>query len=124
MPKFKNGIRIGVIKGAITFIIILIVLSVLALYIDLPNSIIGFLSYMIISLVSFQAAYESTQKFRSKGIIQGLCCGLLIFSILFLISIIVNGFLISERIIIKSAICLMFGTLGGIIGINSKKTKL
>ncbi len=124
MPKIRNGLKIGLIYSSIIFAVSCIALAMLMLTADLSADLIGILGYAVIGFICYSSSYISTQTCRYSGLLQGLLCGVLNFSAMSVLSVIFNGLTFSKAFLIKLIICVTFGFLGGIVGINSKMTKL
>ncbi len=122
MPEiFKNTFK-SVVTSLYIPVFCVIVMSFTMLYIDLPQIVIEAISYIIIALFCYESAYKSTQTLRNKGLVQGLICGVMVYIILFLCSILFLNFEITISAIAKLVVCILLGAIGGIRGVNTKKT--
>ncbi len=98
--------------------------GVLCLFIDFPDSLLDGVSVIILGAAAYLSAIFSTRLKRTKGLLQGFLCGLTLFLLTLLASVIFKKFTFGDMTVIKGIACIFFGSLGGVIGINSKTTKL
>lgn len=122
MREFLNSVIKGTVKSFAVTGIILAIISILMIYIDISDNSLQIISIIILSICCYLSAYFSTQIKRTKGLVQGITCAILIFGVFLILSLIINGFSFSEMLIRKLIVCFVFGIIGGIIGINTKKT--
>lgn len=123
MPFFK-AIRSGLLAGAAAMFLMCLVAAVIQLFSDISDSTAQFVSIAIIALSVYFSAYFSTQLKRSKGLLQGLICGIAAFLILLIVSVLSGNLSFGDMALKKAAVCIISGAVGGIRGINTKKTKL
>ncbi len=120
---FKTILKSAAKAFAITLMICALI-SVIMLCFDLSEELLGYISLALIGLTCYLSAYFSTQRIRTKGLIQGLLCGVLIFLIVLILSVLTGKLSLSEQLPIKAIICIAFGIAGGVKGINTRHTKL
>ncbi len=121
MPLYKSVLRGLLAAGGFIFSVSTVV-GVVELYLNISDGILNLVSAAIISAAAFFAGYFSTQLCRTKGLLQGLLCGALLYLSALLISLAAGEFVFSDMALIKAAGCLISGTAGGITGVNTKKT--
>lgn len=89
-------------------------------YFDIiSNNIVGFLKIIIVVFSSFIAGIIRGYNSNSKGYINGIKLSIIITSILFGISLLLNEFNIKD--IIYYIIIILSITFGAMVGINKKK---
>ena len=113
-----KGVVISYIFTFISFLIFAILLS----NTNIPDSYIsGVIS--IISIMSILIGSAScTKKANSQGLIWGSIVGLIYSIIIYLISsLLFVGFSLTSSSFYLILLCVLFGALGGIIGINLKQ---
>ena len=119
-----KALRSGLIFGLGALLLICSALSVLQLFADIPDGILMGISASVLGISSYSSAYFSTQLCRTKGLIQGIICGCAVFLAALLASAITKNFSYTNMTEIKAAVCVLCGAVGGVKGINTKKTKL
>ena len=124
MPEILKSVQKGILSGFGMLLCLCLLISILQLMTDLSDGLMTAISAMILGISSFTAAYISTQLCRSKGLIQGILCGTTMFLTTLFISVITNSFTFSDLTVIKAIFCLIAGAVGGVKGINTKKTNL
>lgn len=123
MPVRRKCIALGIIFGLIIIIVLCTLFALIMTFADLQDLIISAISFLIISLACYFSAYFSTQIYRKNGLFQGLMCGLGVFALLFIISLLGHKVQLTAMIFIKLILCIFFGAIGGIKGVNTRKTK-
>ena len=120
---FDKTFLTSFIKATIIEFVTILFFSLVILFLELNELTVLLISYLIISVKAYSFAYIQTQIKREFGYLIGLKCGILSYISYFIIAILLN-LKFSGNLIIKLVICIVFGVLGGIIGVNSNKTKL
>lgn len=123
MSVSRKSLISGLIFAGITLLLCAIAAGAAAMFFDIPDAVLDAAAVIIIGAAAYFAAYRSTQINRSKGIKQGFLCGVSLFLLLFILSLMFSVCHFSELMAVKAAVCLIFGIVGGVIGINTKKTK-
>ncbi len=124
MPARKKCITLGIIFGLIIIIVLCTLFALIMTFADLPDFIISAISFLIISLACYFSAFISTRICRKNGLFQGFICGLGIFVLLFIISLLGHKAQLTAMIFIKFILCIFSGVIGGIKGVNTRKTKV
>lgn len=124
MSEFASAFLKGFFKSLIVLFIICSVISVLMLFVDIPDSVIRYIGVIMLGFLCFLSAYFSTQIKRSKGLLQGLVSATVIYILLVALSLMFGRFTMSELVIIKLIVCVVCGIFGGIKGVNTKHTKV
>lgn len=124
MHDLKYGILKGCVKSFAITGIICVLISISMLFIDFSDVALIYVSLVLLAFECYSAAYFSTQIKRTKGLLQGLMCGSLIFLLTMMISIVSRRFVFSQMIFTKLVVCVISGIFGGVKGINTKHTKV
>lgn len=122
--EFIKPICKGAVKAVAITLLICAFLSLIMLYIDFSDELLSYISIALLGVLCYLSSYFSTQIKRTKGLLQGILCGGLIFVLMFILSVLSGNLSISEQLPIKAVVCLTFGIIGGVKGINTKHTKL
>ncbi len=88
---------------------------------SLPHSAIGILSTLIGGIGSFIAGNICAKILKSNGMKNGMICAFLMFLLIFICGIITNGENVSFLSLVKLFLMLLFGAVGGILGVNKQK---
>lgn len=129
-PTENESLKIGsLLRGLLASIIVtvlaFILLSLILANTDFPQKLIT-PAVVLTTIVSvLTAGSVSTRGIHNKGWLNGSVVGLIYMILLYLISSLVyNDFTIDKYVITMTAIGVLAGAIGGIIGINTgKKTK-
>ena len=124
MPMILKSVQKGVVAGAAILFICCLIIGLIQLFFDLSDTLMNAASVLILGISAYSSAYFSTQLCRSKGMLQGVLCGAIIFAVTLVISMITHSFTFSDLTVIKALFCLILGAVGGIKGVNTKKTNL
>lgn len=121
----KNNSITNILKGVgislITTIALLIIFSIILTYTNIQENVINPV-IMIITAISILIGSSIVNiKIKKNGLINGGIIGGLYITIIYLISSLLNWkFSLEIQSIIMIAISIIFGILGGIIGVNRK----
>ncbi len=116
------AIKHGAAAGGLAVLIICLILSAILTFADIPDIIISGAVVVMLSAFCYICAYRSTQICRRGGIKQGAISGAIAALPILVISSISCGY-VSDYCLVKISACLIFGIIGGIRGINTKRTK-
>lgn len=125
IKKFENKTFIKIIKGVgislIVTVISLIIFSVLLVYTNISENTINSVIMMITAISILLGSSIQNSKIKKNGLINGGVIGGMYILILYLISSILNWkFSLNSQSLIMILIAIIFGILGGIIGVNKK----
>lgn len=123
MPLFKS-VLYGTAFAVGVIIILSIFTGVICLFADISDELLGAMSVLILTAAAYASGWRASQIKRNAGLLQGLLCGAVLFGTVLLISIICGMFSFKNMTFVKAGACLIFGALGGVIGVNTKKTGL
>lgn len=121
----KNKTIINILKGVgislITTVILLIIFSILLTYTNIQENVIKPVIMIITSISILIGSSFENIKIKKNGLINGGIIGTIYIIIIYLISSILNWkFSLNLQSIIMIVTAIIFGTLGGIIGVNRK----
>lgn len=120
--KIRTPVYMPYIKAiALALIILPLCLLVLSLFmfaLQLPKESAPLMGLIALSASALASGFSLGKAKRHSGIKQGFLCGLGLFITVFLLSIIFGQ--IGWGIIGRLALCLLFGIVGGVAGVNSK----
>lgn len=121
----KNKSIINIFKGVgisiITTIILLIIFSIILTYTNIQESVINPVIMVITAISILIGSSLGNIKIKRNGLINGGIIGAIYIISIYLISSILNWkFSLNIQSIIMIAISIIFGILGGIIGVNKK----
>ena len=115
--------KIGLISALSISLALLIVLSFIVLALDLNDELLKAFMIIIVSVISYTSSYISTQIYREKGVLQGLAIGAAISFVMILTTLFISK-QITEFSIYKSVFSITSSMLGGVLGVNTRKTKV
>lgn len=121
----ENNSIINILKGVgislITTVILLIIFSIILTYTNIQESVINPVIMIITAISILIGSSLGNIKIRKNGLINGGIIGTIYIIIIYLISSILNWkFSLNVQSIIMIVISVIFGILGGIIGVNRK----
>lgn len=121
----ENNFFINIVKGVaislITTLILLIIFSVLLTYTNIPENTVNPVIMIITALSILLGSSIGNKKIKKNGLINGgLIGGIYILSIYLISSILNWKFALNLQAMLMIIIGIVFGILGGIIGVNKK----
>lgn len=91
--------------------------------IDVTDKIVTVMSSVALCIGAYAGGFLAAKKRRRNGLLMGILCGLFMFFVILVISTFliqtVSGFSPSLKLILT----LLFGAIGGIVGVNSKHSR-
>ena len=119
--KTLTNILKGVGISIITTVILLIIFSILLTYTNIQESVINPVIMIITAISILIGSSIGNIKIRKNGLINGGIIGAIYIIIIYLISSILNWrFSLNLQSFIMIITSVIFGILGGIIGVNRK----
>lgn len=111
------------LSGFAVIIIFILAFAFIATKIDVTDKIISVISSAALCAGAYAGGFISAKKRRKNGLFMGILCGLFMFFIIIIISTFfvrtISGFSPSLKLILT----LIFGAVGGIVGVNSKNSR-
>ena len=107
-----------------SFIISCIFLMVIAFYMsmnDMPDFATMIIAYFVIGVAALIGGIISARIYRSRGMMIGAACGIAYFLVIFIIGLFSSQVEMNTAGLLKFIISLVFGTFGGIFGVNMKR---
>ncbi|MDO5559373.1 MAG: TIGR04086 family membrane protein [Oscillospiraceae bacterium] len=120
-PSFIAGT--SVLIGILAIILLLILLSAVTLFVDVPDQLINILSPVILMAGAYIAGKEGGFRSRRKGMSTGAVCGFITVSVLAAVSWYISGKVYIITSIIRILLCILSGIIGGIVGVNKPIVK-
>ena len=108
------------IFALISYALIFIIGSFIALAADLPRKYEYIYSLGMFAVSSLSVGFYSGLKLRQNGLVSGVIYSLPLNLIIILISLIINEFTIGMNLIITSAVLLLSAGIGGILAVNKR----
>lgn len=123
MSEIAKSTAKGVAAGICFALGLCFLVALISVFADIPDGALDVISALIFSAAAYLAGFVSTQICRSKGLVQGVICGLALFLTALLLSAAFKKIEFSDIAAMKFALSLCSGAVGGVKGINTKKTK-
>lgn len=121
MQFYKKGIIAGFLSLLIFVIASTLLFGTVMTLFDIADEIVSIAGTLILSIGCYLASYVSTQIVRNKGLLQGLIVAGIVSAMLLIVCLIVNRAL-TFACFEKNVSCTLFSIIGGIKGINTRKT--
>ena len=125
--RFKNSLwsRAVLSAGWAILIVLLIVLAFAFVLtkIDVPDSVVSVITAGALCIGAYVGGYVGAKKNRRNGLLLGIMCGAVIFIILFLLSVIFARSTEGLSGGAKLFLVMLCGSIGGIVGVNSKSSR-
>lgn len=111
------GLGIGVIVCAV---ILLIAAAIMTTGI-LPASAVTPVALAAAAIGAFVGGFVAARLSRERGLLYGAGVGLLLFLLITIVGIVASQEFRGTMMLIKAALTIGFGALGGVLGVNVKK---
>lgn len=114
-------VMIGVaVSIAVTLLLMCLICLIMTFSSVIPYQLLPYVLLIADAGGVFCGAYVCAALNKSKGLILGLVCGFILFIILFIAGLSTGG-TISLVTLLRFIVLMVFGTLGGIKGVNKKE---
>lgn len=113
-----KAVAIGLLATAVMLLLLSFVLSKK----DFPFSLINPLSTVALLIGSLLAGFLAAKSSKEKGMLLGGFCGFIIFVVIFVVSSMFQ-FEVGAKAVLKLAVCVLSGAIGGIIGVNKRNKR-
>ncbi|SHJ51288.1 TIGR04086 family membrane protein [Paramaledivibacter caminithermalis] len=111
----------SIFKALVYTLIIMLISAAIITFTSVPESIIPFMTFVIMVLSIAFSGLLSARVFQKNGFMHGLVTGsIYILFIVFLSWIFIDDFTIDKYLVLKAVIGIVSGGVGGIIGVNIK----
>lgn len=114
---------VAVVVGFFVIMGCLFLFSVIVSKIDLPKGALAVMSTMALCVGAFSGGLTCAKKRRKNGLFMGVLTGVAMFVLIFVLSIIFARTAVTFTAAAKLFWAVVFGAVGGIIGVNSKRHK-
>ncbi len=110
---------LSLLVGIILVIASMFLASLLCLAADLPESLSSPISALCVGVGAFSSGFLASKKIKSGGVLNGAVCGVILYALVFLLSLIFseNGF--SAISVLHLLIILISAMIGGILGVGA-----
>ncbi len=112
----------GTVSAALCVTVLLLLAAALCVAVDVPTGLVSPLAFVTVALGAAVGGVVSGKIARKKGWLFGLLCGLCLFLLTSLIGLLCVGTASGAHALIRVAICAACGSVGGIVGVNLKRS--
>ena len=121
MKRFFRPIIYGVLSGVAACLLLLIFMSIVMELQDIPETVVTLMATLTFVFGGITAGLISSGMSREKGLLMGMVCGICLFAILSLASLMVYGGDFGIAALTKLVAVLLAGSIGGVVGVNKRK---
>ena len=119
--KMVRPVLIGAVVGAACCLLLLLLFAAVMAAKDIPQGAVTPMAVVAAAAGSFVGGFVAARIGKMKGILFGAACGLLLYLV-----VMVAGYAVLKDIrgiyaLVKLAIMLGCGAVGGILGVNTRK---
>jgi putative membrane protein (TIGR04086 family) len=120
IKQFLMTAMSGILGAFIISVLFLAAFSILMTAKDMPSTAVMPFACISISAGAMGGGVVSSRLYRSRGLMIGAVTGLLFYIILYIVGIIMRQADLNAMFLLKIFLSIIFGAIGGIIGINMK----
>lgn len=117
------GLGAAVLTGFFVILGCLFLFSAVISKIDAPSAVVAVMSTVALCAGACSGGFAGAKKRQKNGMLVGIVTGTAIFAIIFLLSLIFAKTAVSISAGTKLILAVVFGAIGGVIGVNSKNRK-
>ncbi|MBR6045865.1 MAG: TIGR04086 family membrane protein [Ruminococcus sp.] len=109
--------------GILVILVIVLLFSYILTKTDLPESVVSAVTACALCAGAYAGGYVCAKKNRRCGLLMGMICGGIIFLVLFVASLILVRSAEGTSGGGKLILVLLFGAVGGIVGVNGRSKR-
>lgn len=121
LGQWLRPLLVGTAVGIIGCVAMLLLSAALVKSVDVPRAAITPLAIVAAAVGAFLAGLTAAAIARRRGLLVGALCGLLLFLLILLAGFTRFGGVSGTTSLIKLAVLLVAGGLGGVLGVNRRK---
>lgn len=121
LNKLVVPVAIGMLIGIVVSLVMLLLFSLVMTMKDVPQGAVSTLTAVSIAIGCLAGGFASAKLHQRAGLATGAVTGFLLYLILMFIGSGVQGAMPSASVLIKFAVSLASGGIGGIFGVNFHK---
>ena len=119
-----KGVLWGVLAGETVTVLLLLLFALVMTLAGLPLAAADWLSAIAFCFGAFASGFFASRIVKQKGLLIGLICGVILTVIMFLIGTVFSKIDTSLFLLLKAAGSILFGIIGGILGVNRKQRRI
>ena len=119
-----KGVLWGVLAGETVTVLLLLLFALVMTLAGLPLAAADWLSAIAFCFGAFASGFFASMIVKQKGLLIGLICGVILTVIMFLIGTVFSKIDTSLFLRLKAAGSILFGIIGGILGVNRKQRRI
>lgn len=122
-PAWRIGRPVlwGVAVGGVVTVLLLLLMAVGMTARDLPQAAVAPLATVAAAIGAFVGGLTAARIARQQGWLLGALCGVLLYALIWLTGLTHIGDMQATGVLIKWAILIACGAVGGIMGVNLKR---
>ena len=117
------SVLVGVVGALLVSLLLLSMFSIVMTIRDLPSVVILLLACVSIAGGAFVGGMVAARLIRNRGLLTGAVTGLTFFLILYLTGLIMHQAGMDVWLLVKVAVAMLAGGIGGITGVNMRKRR-
>lgn len=121
--KYIKNIAFSVAVGTLVCAGLLFGLSFILTIQDIPHKLFSYLSTFACGVGTLVGGFTASKLIKEKGLLVGLAVGGIIAALLCVIGALFQGLEIGIFMYIRTAVTVLCGTFGGVLGVNIKKKR-
>lgn len=111
----------GVVVGALCCVLVLVVMAAIMAAKDIPKVAVTPMAVVAAAFGAFIGGMAAAKISKEKGLLYGAGCGLLLFLLVMIAGFAVLRDVRGTLLIVKLAVLVGCGAVGGIVGVNMKR---
>ena len=114
---------LAVVAGLAVTLLFFLLFSLLISNIDAPDGLVQAMACLALCAGSFTAGFVAARRRRRKGLLVGLCCGIAMHFVVFLIGLLLLQSFAAAGTFAKLIFMILCSCIGGVVGVNCRCRK-
>lgn len=121
--RYLKPMIIGLLSGVTTCFVFLCIFAFIVSSRDIPQAMISTLALVAGGLGGFISGFVASKLVRTRGLLVGLICGVVLFLIVLLASVATLKTSFGPIIFVKMTVIVIASAIGGVLGVNSRSKR-
>ena len=122
--RFGRPVLWGVVTGGVVGALLLLVMALCMTTWDLPQATVTPMATAAVAIGAFASGLTAARLAQKQGLLLGALCGALLYALVWLTGLTRIGEMQAASVLIKWAILIASGAIGGIVGVNLRRKPL
>lgn len=113
----------GLLIGLVSSLVIILIFSIVMTMKDIPQGFVPTLSAIAVAVGGLAGGFTCAKLMKKSGLVVGIISGIILYAVLLLTGLAFGSKGVDLSTLIKLVIAVVCGGMGGIMGVNTRKSR-